>query len=213
LNWKIHLSLSSSWRPSVKEYALPQNSRKPYTRPAPKGVPAWHKPLDTFCHTLTSLRWEVGAGYYSSTALFPAEISNSLSLLLDSYPNETLFRIRKTEWKIEIEFYEPLFSKWYLNFLKDRRQRIVSQGTTCKWKDINKGVMQGTVTGPHFFNLFINDLEIKNCSNTPLVKFADDSSLLLPILKNTQDCSSKAIDELKDGSESNSLPLNEGKCK
>jgi hypothetical protein len=73
--------------------------------------------------------------------------------------------------------------------------------------------MQGTVTGPHFFNLFINDLEIKNCSNTPLVKFADDSSLLVPILKNTQDCSSKAIDEFKDWSESNSLPLNEGKCK
>ncbi|CAB3996478.1 Hypothetical predicted protein, partial [Paramuricea clavata] len=102
---------------------------------------------------------------------------------------------------------------WYLKFLKDRRQRIVFQGTTCKWKDINKGVMQGTVTGPHFFNLFINDLEIKNCSNTRLVKFADDSSLLVPILKNTQDCSSKAIDEFKDWSESNSLPLNEGKCK
>jgi hypothetical protein len=56
-------------------------------------------------------------------------------------------------------------------------------------------------------------LEIKNCSNTTLVKYADDSSLLVPILKNTQDCSSKAIDEFKDWSESNSLPLNDGKCK
>jgi hypothetical protein len=35
----------------------------------------------------------------------------------------------------------------------------------------------------------------------------------VPILKNTQDCSSEAIDEFKDWSESNSLPLNEGKCK
>jgi hypothetical protein len=103
----------------------------------------------------------------------------------------------KLSEKLKSSSMNPYLVNWYLNFLKDRRQRIVFQGTTCKWKDINKGVMQGTVTGPHFFNLFINDLEIKNCSNTPLVKFADDSSLLVPILKNTQDCSSKAIDEFK----------------
>ena len=63
----------------------------------------------------------------------------------------------------------PYLVNWYLNFLKDRRQRTVFQRTTCEWKYSNKGVMQETVTGPHFFNLFINDLEIKNCSNTPLL--------------------------------------------
>ena len=57
---------------------------------------------------------------------------------------------------------------------------------------------------------------------TPIYGFERHSSLgILGItfemtsrfLKNTQDCSSKTIDEFKDWSESNSLPLNEGKCK
>ena len=36
---------------------------------------------------------------------------------------------------------------------------------------------------------------------------------LVPILMNTQDCSSKTIDEFKNWSKSNSLPINDAKCK
>ena len=61
----------------------------------------------------------------------------------------------KLSEKLKSSSMNPYLVNWYLNFLKDRRQRIVFQGTTCEWKDINNGVMQGTVTGPHFFNLFI----------------------------------------------------------
>ena len=80
-----------------------------------------------------------------------------------------------------------LFINWYLSFLSNRKQRLVLHGMVCEWKHVNKGTMQGSLSGPHLFKLFINDLEMDNCPNTSLIKFADDSSLLVPILKNFRD--------------------------
>ena len=31
---------------------------------------------------------------------------------------------------------------------------------TCEWKTVNKGTMQGSVTGPYLLHLFLNNLEI-----------------------------------------------------
>ena len=87
----------------------------------------------------------------------------------------------------------PYLINWYLSFLSNRKQRLVFHGMVCEWKHVNKGTMQGSVSGPHKFNLFINDLEMHNCPNTSLIKFADDSSLLVPILKNIRDETPNAI--------------------
>ena len=73
--------------------------------------------------------------------------------------------------------------------------------------------MQGSLSGPHLFKLFINDLEMDNCPNTSLIKFADDSSLLVPILKNIRDETSRTIEQFKDWSNANTMPGNDDKSK
>ena len=52
-----------------------------------------------------------------------------------------------------------------------------------------------------------------NCPNTSLIKFAYDSSLLVPILKNIRDETPRAIQQLKDWSNAKSMPGNDDKSK
>ena len=52
-----------------------------------------------------------------------------------------------------------------------------------------------------------------NCPNTSLIKFAYDSYLLLPILKNIRDETPSAIEQFKDWSNANSMPGNYDKSK
>ena len=61
------------------------------------------------------------------------------------------------------------------NYLKDRHQRVVLNGTESKWMKVNAGVPQGSVPGPLVFLVYINDLPDNIKSEMRL--FADDSFL------------------------------------
>ena len=61
------------------------------------------------------------------------------------------------------------------NFLKDRKQRTVLNGQSSSWGDISAGVPQGSILGPLFFLVYINDLTADLKCNVKL--FADDTSL------------------------------------
>ena len=50
----------------------------------------------------------------------------------------------------------PIIINWYISFLRDRKQRVVSNGIACNWKSVNRGTTQGSVSGPYLFNIFIN---------------------------------------------------------
>ena len=39
------------------------------------------------------------------------------------------------------------------SFLSDRRQRVIANGITTNYVDVNKGVPQGTVIGLYLFSL------------------------------------------------------------
>ena len=61
------------------------------------------------------------------------------------------------------------------SFLRDRKQRTVLNGQCSNWGDILAGVPQGSILGPLFFLVYINDLTADLKCNVKL--FADNTSL------------------------------------
>ena len=66
------------------------------------------------------------------------------------------------------------------NFLSGRYQRVVLNGKSSEWNEIKAGVPQGSILGPLFFLIYINDLP-KNLESKPKI-FADDTSLFSVVL-------------------------------
>ena len=64
---------------------------------------------------------------------------------------------------------------WITNFLNNRKQRVVVDGSFSNYDDVESGVPQGTVLGPLLFLLHINDLP--SCVNSKVRLFADDCLL------------------------------------
>ena len=60
------------------------------------------------------------------------------------------------------------------NFLRNRKQRVVLNGQTFSWTDVNAGVSQGSILGPLLFLIYVNDLADGLSSNAKL--FANDTS-------------------------------------
>ena len=61
------------------------------------------------------------------------------------------------------------------DFLKDRKQRVVSNGKNSSWANIEVAVSQGSILRPLLFLNYINDLPDNLSTNVKL--FADDTSL------------------------------------
>ena len=61
------------------------------------------------------------------------------------------------------------------SLIKDRKQRTVLNGQSSNWGDISAGVPRGSILGPLFFLVYINDLAVGLKCNVKL--FADDTSL------------------------------------
>ena len=65
----------------------------------------------------------------------------------------------------------PCIVNWHVSFLSDRKQRVVCHNTVCDWKDVNRGTTQ----------------------DSDLTKYADGTSILVTVHKNSVDESQKAL--------------------
>ena len=89
---------------------------------------------------------------------------------------------------------------WIINFLSNRKQRVVIDATETEYVDINRGVPQGTVLGPFLFSLMVNDIKPKDPENNMLVKFADDMTV--------RDTSFNEVKNISDWANENKVILN-----
>ena len=101
---------------------------------------------------------------------------------------------------------------WIEDFLKSRRQRVVSNSYKSEWTNVLSGVPQGSVLGPLLFVLFINDLP--SVVNSYIKIFADDTKIFAGI-KDENDTLSLQDDlyNLHNWSNKWQLNFNIGKCK
>ena len=68
---------------------------------------------------------------------------------------------------------------FFIDYISNRYQRVVLNGTTSEWRRVNSCVPQGSVLGPLLFLVYINDLTDNISSHMRL--FADDSSLFTQV--------------------------------
>ena len=69
------------------------------------------------------------------------------------------------------------------------------------------------MSGPYLFNVFLNDLEIKQGSTLTLFKPADDSAIVAPAWKGGRDTSSGSVEEFMTWANCNSIKSNPNKGK
>ena len=79
------------------------------------------------------------------------------------------------------------------HYLTDRSQRVLLNGQCSNWQPILAGVPQGSILGPLFFLMYINDLPDGLKSNVKL--FADNTSLF-SVVKNKEESASDVTNDL-----------------
>ena len=81
--------------------------------------------------------------------------------------------------------FNPYIVNWYHTFLSGGQQRVYFNNHYRIWKEVNKGTIQGSVSGPYLFTIFLNDyLETEHNEIQSLFKCADDSNIVAPVWKN-----------------------------
>ena len=66
--------------------------------------------------------------------------------------------------------------RFIYDYMENRKQRTKVDGSYSSWKDIRKGVQQGSILGPLLFNIFINDI-FYFTDKSNVANFADDNTV------------------------------------
>ena len=103
---------------------------------------------------------------------------------------------------------------WIKSWLSDRNQRVIVNGIASDWTAVASSVVQGSVSGPILFLIFINDIDL--CLGDfegHLSKFADDTKIAKVVKdQSTAAEMQKIIENLEQWSERWGMEFNAGKC-
>lgn len=131
-----------------------------------------------------------------------------LSKAFDTIDHDILIR------KLERYGVRGVALDWVRSYLGDRKQFVKLNGGCSLCMDIACGVPQGSVLGPKFFNLYINDI-CKVSKVLKMVLFADDTNIFCSgdDLQNLLEDMTNEISKVKFWLDKNKLSLNLNKSK
>ena len=125
---------------------------------------------DSCLHRLTSIIHEMYASFDANPSLVVRGVFLDISKAFDRVWHEGLI------YKIKCMGVKGDLLALIESFLFERQQRVVLNGQESEWLTIKAGVPQGSILGPLFFYIYINDLSDDLESNVKL--FADDTLML-----------------------------------
>ena len=105
--------------------------------------------------------------------------------------------------------------EWFSSYLSNRSQRTNFKGELSNSLPVSLGVPQGSILGPLFFLLFINDLPLYISPVANLTMFADDTSVLVsgPSVSDLNDLLNSISTEVYSWATFNRMALNTKKTK
>jgi len=103
--------------------------------------------------------------------IFAAGVFVDLQKAFDTVNHEILFK------KLQHYGIRGTLIKWFTSYLSNRQQHVSVMGFDSKNQNVNHGVPQGSVLGPLFFPIYVNDIH-RSIKRSSTYHFADDTNLL-----------------------------------
>ena len=127
------------------------------------------KKNDSCINQLVSITHEIYSAFDCNPSLEVRGVFLDLSKAFDKVWHDGLI------YKLKSLGISGSLLKLIQSYLDNRFQRVLLNGQTSEWKPVKSGVSQGSILGPLFILVYINDI----CSNlsTNVKLFADDTSL------------------------------------
>ena len=145
------------------------------------------RPFDSCVNQLLTITHEIFSSFDCNPSLEVCSIFLDISKAFDKVWREGLL------YKLKSFGISGNLLKLMKHYLADRSQRVLLHGQCSNWQPIFAGVPQGSILGPLFFLIYINDLPDGLKSNVKL--FADDTSLF-SVVKNKEESASDLTNDL-----------------